>query len=129
MEAAGPGTPLSDRNRDDAAGRLWLALPLAARRHWLISHVYAVLGDGRNALQWAQTCATLTDEHAGETRDFDVAYAQEALARAHAATGHPDEARRHHGLARTLGDQIADAEDRKIFDADFGAGPWFGVVG
>ena len=53
------------------------------RGTWLISHVYAVMGDGRSALDYAQETWRLTEKY--KFKDFDLAYAFEAMARAHAA--------------------------------------------
>ena len=51
--------------------------------------------------------------------DWDLAFAYEALARAYTAAGNRDEAGRYKELARQAGEQIADGEDREVFDADF----------
>jgi hypothetical protein len=58
--------------------------------------------------------------------DFDLAYAHEAMARAAAARGRPEESHQHRAAAAAV--PIADGEDRKIFDDDLAAEPWFGVV-
>ena len=51
--------------------------------------------------------------------DWDVAFAHEALARAHKVAGNPEAAERHKRLARETGDAIADPEDREHFDKDY----------
>jgi hypothetical protein len=56
--------------------------------------------------------------------DFDLAYAQEALARAFALAGDQDQALVHWRKAADLGDQIQDPEDRRIFQGDFQSGNW-----
>lgn len=98
------------------------------RGEWLISHVYAALGLGEAALRHAERCAELTEQHEQDLRDFDVAYAAEAQARAHAVLGHRSEAAALRAKARRLGDGIADPEDKKIFDGDFEGGDWHGVA-
>jgi len=64
-------------------------------------------------------CAALLDhcERAG-LGDWDLAYAYEALARAHALAG-SSEAPVWKAKAREAGDPIADPEDREHFDEDF----------
>ncbi|MDQ3066270.1 MAG: hypothetical protein M3R12_03820, partial [Actinomycetota bacterium] len=55
----------------------------------------------------------------GEVEDWDLAFAHEALARAHTVTGNSDEAERHKRLARAAGDAIAGAENREHFENDY----------
>ncbi len=54
--------------------------------------------------------------------DWDLAYAYEALARAHALAGNA-EAEEWKAKARSAGDAIADPEDREHFDEDFATLP------
>ena len=56
--------------------------------------------------------------------DFDLAYAMEAMARAHALAGMSDESAQYRALAQKLGEAIADEDDKKIFLGDFDGGPW-----
>lgn len=95
------------------------------RGEWLISHVYAVLQRSEPAIHHAVKCLDLTEEH--KFGDFDLAYAYEAMARAHAAAGNTTEAKKYLTMARAAGDKIKREEDRKLFFADLQAGPWFGV--
>lgn len=88
-----------------------------ARGEWQISRVYVVLGRAEPALHHARRCLELCEEHG--IGDWDLAYAHEALARAHALAGNEDAAARHKRLAREAGDAIADAEDRAHFDDDW----------
>ena len=97
------------------------------RAEWLLAHVHTVLGNAAAALAHAQYCASLTEANKSLMKDFDLAYAAEGLARAYALVGNPVEAMRHKTEARQLGDQIQNAEDKKIFDGDFESGDWFGV--
>lgn len=89
------------------------------RGEWLIARVYATLGRAESALDHAQRCRAITEEHSDEMKDFDIAYAFEGLARAYALAGQADEAARFKKQAREAGNAIADAEDRKIFDHDY----------
>ena len=97
----------------------------AQRGHWLLARVYAVLERGDDALGHAERCMALTVELA--LSDFDRAYAHEGIARAHAAAGQTDQAKRQRRAAREAGDAIAKAEDKTLFMSDLASPPWFGV--
>ncbi len=99
----------------------------AQRGEWLVANVYNTLGYGQAALLHAKRCKDLTEQYQDELRDFDRAYAYEALARAYAVLGNKDQAARYKVEARRLGGQIADAEDKQIFTNDFESGNWYGV--
>jgi len=88
-----------------------------ARGEWQLSRVFAVLGRGEPAVYHAERCLEWCGR--GEVEDWDVAFAHEALARAHRVAGDVEAAERHKQLARELGDAIADPEDREHFDEDW----------
>ena len=88
----------------------------AQRGEWLLSHVYAVIGDAPAALRHAQRCWEITEAEGYE--DFDRAYVCEAMARAHAVNGDADVAVGWRDRAAKAGALIADDEDRKIFESD-----------
>jgi hypothetical protein len=89
----------------------------AARGEWQLSRVFAVLGRGEPAVYHARRCLDWCGR--GEVEDWDVAFAYEALARAHRVAGDAEEADRFKALARAAGDEIADAGDREHFDEDW----------
>jgi hypothetical protein len=97
------------------------------RGEWMIARVYAVLGDGRSALEHAGRCHALTGEHADLMEDFDLAFDEECLARAHSVNGDRDRAAEHLARAREAGNAITDAEDRKIFFDQLAWGDWRGA--
>jgi hypothetical protein len=97
------------------------------RAEWMLAHVHTVLGNAEAALAHAQTCQELTEANKSLMKDFDLAYAAEGLARAHALAGNQVEAKRLKAEARKLGNQIDNAEDKKIFNGDFEGGDWFGA--
>jgi hypothetical protein len=66
----------------------------------------------------------LTAANSSQMKDFDLAYAQEALARAHALQGNLVEARKFHDEALRLGHAISDPEDQQIFLSDLQGGDW-----
>jgi hypothetical protein len=64
-----------------------------ARGEWQCSRVYSVLGRGEPALHHARRCLEICEEHG--IGDWDIAFAYEALARAHGVAGEADEAARY----------------------------------
>ncbi|HET9910310.1 MAG TPA: hypothetical protein VFQ13_00400 [Anaerolineales bacterium] len=97
------------------------------RGEWLISRVHVVLGHAVEALRHAERCFELTKANKDLMKDFDLAYAFEGLARAHAMIGEQKMAEEFFGLARQAGNAIADDEDRSIFMGDFESGEWYGM--
>lgn len=86
------------------------------RGEWLISRVYAVLGRAEPALHHARRVLDLCQEH--RIGDFDLAFAYEALARAHAVAGDPGRARECTDQALAAAADIADGDDRTLVLAD-----------
>jgi len=95
------------------------------RGSWMISRVHQALREPEPCLAWALQCLEITEDHPSDMEDFDLAYAQEGLARAYALAGDQEKALRHWQQAAELGEKITDPEDRKIFLADFKAGNWY----
>ncbi len=92
-----------------------------ARGEWQCSRVYSTLGRSEPALFHAKRCLTLcTDNGIG---DFDLAFAYEALARAHAVAGDRDEAARWEALARSAAVDIGDDDDRELVLSDLSTLP------
>ena len=94
-----------------------------ARAEWLLSRVWVVRGNGEVALGHARRCLSIC-ESTGLV-DFDLAYAHEAMARAHACLGDSAAARQHLESAGNV--SIADPQDKAQVDSDIAAAPWFGV--
>ncbi|HVK20888.1 MAG TPA: hypothetical protein VM677_05960 [Actinokineospora sp.] len=84
------------------------------RGEWQCARVYAVLGRPEPALWHGRRALALCQEH-GVT-DFDLAFAHEAIARAHAIAGRTDQARE--SLDRAAVVPIADPEDRDQLKQD-----------
>lgn len=87
-----------------------------ARGEWMVSRVYTALGRAEPAIWHARRCLDHCEENG--IGDWDLAYAYEAVARAHAVAGSA-EAADWKAKARVAGDAIADPEDREHFDEDF----------
>jgi hypothetical protein len=92
-----------------------------ARGEWQISRAYATVGRAEPALYHARRCLELCESHG--IADFDLAYAYEALARAHAVAGDDDSAKRFGGQAREAAERVADDEDRELLMSDLATLP------
>jgi DNA-binding transcriptional MerR regulator len=87
-----------------------------ARSEWQCSRVYSVLGRAEPALHHARRSLELCERNG--IGDFDLAFAYEALARAHALAGDAGQARHMTELALAACEHIADPEDKQIVLAD-----------
>ena len=94
---------------------------------WLLSRVYAELGDSELALMYARRTLELTEEHLDVMEVFDQAFAFECMARAHALAGNVIEAKLYLKSAQQTGEQIPEKEDRDTFFAELKGGEWNGV--
>jgi hypothetical protein len=97
------------------------------RGEWLISRVYSMLNIPERAFYHARKCMQYTQENLGDMEDFDIAYADEAMARALACNGNLDEAKRYLKSAKEKGDKISDIEAKKYFTGDLNTEPWYGA--
>jgi hypothetical protein len=91
-----------------------------ARGDWQLSRVYATLGRAEPAVHHAERCLALCLAHPEDLEPFDLPYAHEALARAHAVADDCAEAERFLGLARQGAERIEDADDREQLEVDLG---------
>ncbi|PZF82622.1 hypothetical protein [Jiangella anatolica] len=123
-EDRSPGDDVLMVHQAHASAYHWLQVGTphnVARSHWLCSRVYCVLGRGEPALFHARlVLSTCQDNGIG---DWDLAFAYEALARAHAVAGDVDEARRHLAQAREAGAAISTDEDRELLLGDLATIP------
>ncbi|MFP4458353.1 MAG: hypothetical protein ACLFSQ_02055 [Candidatus Zixiibacteriota bacterium] len=87
----------------------------AQRGHWLVSHIYSHLLLPEGALLHANRCWEITDEN--QFKDFDLAFAYEAMARAYGILGNEDEFKKYLELAQKAGEKIENEDDRKVFDS------------
>lgn len=84
-----------------------------ARSEWQVSRVYCVLGRAEPALHHARRCFELCEANLDNLEEWDLPFAHEALARAHAVAGNTSESQEHVAKARELAANIADPEDRE----------------
>ncbi|MET0838101.1 MAG: SRPBCC family protein [Marmoricola sp.] len=101
---------------DRAAGR---TPANAARADWLLAKVQLLVGRPETSLHHATRCLTTCETHG--LKDFDLAYAHEAGARALKALGRDDEATREWEAAKAV--PIAEDEDRAHLAEDLAVGP------
>ncbi len=90
----------------------------------MCSHAYALAGRAEPARYHAERCLAIVEANA--IADFDLVYANEAMARSLALAGDLDEASRYLAAARAT--PVADDEDRSIVEADLAAEPWYGLA-
>jgi hypothetical protein len=88
------------------------------RGEWQISRVYAVLKRPEPALYHAQRCRQICEQN--DIGDFDIAFAYEALARAHAVAGDATECERNLELAKEAGERIKQEDDKQYFFGELG---------
>jgi hypothetical protein len=88
------------------------------RSEWQLSRVYTVLGRVEPALHHARRCRELCEASPEAMEDWDLPYAHESLARAHALAGEADEAGRHASAARELAARVEGAKDREHLEED-----------
>jgi len=84
-----------------------------ARGEWLISRVYAVLNRIEPCLYHADRCLKITLEK--DLKDFDLAFAYEAMARACKLAGDDVETAKYITLTKEAGGKIADKDDQVYF--------------
>ena len=87
------------------------------RSEWQCSRVYAVLGRAEPALHHARRLE-LAESAPAELEEFDLPFAYEATAQAHALAGDETEAREWLAHARATGAEIGVEDDRAILEAD-----------
>jgi DNA-binding transcriptional MerR regulator len=92
-----------------------------ARGEWQCSRVYAVLRRPEPCLHHARRVLEICEQHG--IGDWDLAFAHEALARAHAVAGDFQSAANALSQARVAAEQIADPEDRALLLADLATIP------
>jgi hypothetical protein len=89
-----------------------------ARSEWQCSRMYTMLGRAEPALRHAQRCLEICEASPQALEDWDLPFAYEALARAHALAGDAAEAGRYLARARELALAVLDEDDRDHLEAD-----------
>ncbi len=86
------------------------------RGEWQVSRVYCVLGRSESAIYHAQRCLALCLESG--VGDWDLAFAYEALSRAHAIAGNSAKSKAFFDQAHQAAKDIAEDEDRELLLSD-----------
>jgi hypothetical protein len=87
-----------------------------ARSHWQCSRVYSVLGRSEPAIYHGRFVLDICQRNG--IGDWDLAFAYEALARAHAVAGDSAESARWLAMAHEASENIAEDEDREMVLSD-----------
>lgn len=98
------------------------------RGFWILSRVYAILNRTDECLRYAKLTLDYTEEPTKENRFkiFDVAYANEAMARAYALLGEKKQFERYHEEAVKAAEK-QEKHDKEYWDKDFASEPWNGM--
>jgi hypothetical protein len=91
------------------------------RGEWQVSRVYTTVRRSEPALHHARRCLDICLEN--EILGFDLAFAHEALARAHALAGDREPAAEHRLQAERIASRIADIDDRQLVLGDLASIP------
>lgn len=84
-----------------------------ARGEWQISRVYALVNMPESALYHGKVSLDLCE--ANNIGDFDLAFAYEAIARAHMVNNDKNQMKKYIELAKTAAENIAKKEDKEYF--------------
>lgn len=95
------------------------------RGEWMIAHVYTLLSHKEAALYHAENALIKAQEI--DAKDWDLAYAYEAMARAHALNQNSEEFQKFYHMAVDAGKLIKEEADRNQFNADMNDENWFGM--
>lgn len=93
------------------------------RGEWQISRVYSILKRAEPAQFHAKLCLELTEKN--DFKGFDLAFANECMARASAAAGNKEDFEKYYELAKEAGGKIEGKEDQDYFFSDLNGGEWF----
>jgi len=83
------------------------------RGEWLISRVYSILNMGNSALLHGRISLELCKHN--NIKDFDLAFAYEALTRAHFVMKNHDKTGKHFNYAMEASQEIKKPEDKEYF--------------
>ncbi|MFX1405044.1 MAG: hypothetical protein ACFE9D_11355 [Promethearchaeota archaeon] len=95
----------------------WDATPInLGRGDWQLSRVYAVLGDGDRAIHYGRTYLDICEKEG--IKDWDLAYAYEALARGYKVKGDRKNKDKYLMLAKQAMAEVEEKETREMIEAD-----------
>ncbi len=82
------------------------------RGEWLLSRVYAIIKKAEEALFHAEQCLKICKE--ANIKDWDIAFAYEAIVRAYTIYGRKKECKKYMELAQKEGNAIKEKEDKDL---------------
>jgi hypothetical protein len=95
----------------------WDATPInLGRGDWQLSRVYAVLGDGKRAVHYGKNYLDICEKEG--IKDWDLAYAYEALARGYAVAGEAKNKDKYLTLAKKALDDVKDKQTKDMILGD-----------
>ena len=95
----------------------WDASPInLGRGDWQLSRVYAVIGDGDRAVHYGKTYLDICKKEG--IKDWDLAYAYEALARGYAVKGDEKNKEKYLKLAKESLADVEDKDTREMIEGD-----------
>ncbi len=80
------------------------------RGEWQISRMYTVLKRAQSALYHAERCMEICKQN--NIGDWDIAFAYEAMARAHATAGNKTECKKYWDIANKAAEQVKEKGDK-----------------
>ncbi|MDW0117461.1 hypothetical protein QTL97_10985 [Sporosarcina thermotolerans] len=84
--------------------------------YWQLSRVYAVVGQGENALNYAKRCIAVSEE--ASLAPFYIGYGYEAAARACNVLGRNEESQSYKDLAYECAEKMIDEDSKKLLVSD-----------
>ena len=118
-------TKAEDKEMLDAANAVadhWLKVDdelERARAAILLGQVHALLGNGRQALQYAREAFAYATDNEDDVPAWQVAFVHAVMANAAAANGEASLHKTHYERAKTLGGALTDDDERALFEATF----------
>lgn len=86
------------------------------RGDWQLSRVYAVIGDGNRAVHYGKTYLDICKKEG--IKDWDLAYAYEAIARGYAVAGDEKNKTKYIDLAKKATAEVEGKEARDMLESD-----------
>jgi len=96
------------------------------RTLYMLAKAYIVVEHKSKAKEYAEKCYQFTQEYKTEMQDFDIAYADEIMARSAALNRDENIFKKHCQKVEKSLLNIANPEDLKWLKKDFENGKWFG---
>ena len=90
-----------------------------ARAAILLGQVHALLGNGKQALQYAREAFAYVTDNEDDLPPWQVAFAHAVMANAAAANNELSLHKTHYQRAKALGGALTDDEERALFEATF----------